>query len=110
MNIRLASDYFRARAEKYEVLGQLPQSKKTFMISGYVPEKAVPALEKALNEKYTLSMDVEELAEDEEGPVLLSNNGFSESVEGVLSPMDCQRKARLTQQQSCPSSTCFYLD
>ena len=54
------------------------------MISGYVPEKAVPALEKALNEKYTLSMDVEELAEDEEGPVLLSNNGFSESVEGVF--------------------------
>ena len=29
MNLRLASDYFRGRAEKYEVLGQLPQSKKT---------------------------------------------------------------------------------
>ena len=95
MNIRLASDYFRARAEKYEVLGQLPQSKKTFMISGYVPEKAVPALEKALNEKYTLSMDVEELAEDEEGPVLLSNNGFSESVEGVLESYGLPKKGEI---------------
>lgn len=95
MNIRLASDYFRARAEKYEVLGRLPQSKKTFMISGYVPEKAVPALEKALNEKYTLSMDVEELAEDEEGPVLLSNNGFSESVEGVLESYGLPKKGEI---------------
>lgn len=85
MNLRLAADYFRARAEKYEVLGQLPQSKRTFVVSGYVPKKAVPALEKALNEAFVLSMDTEEIKEEEEAPVLLSNNGFSEAVEGVLS-------------------------
>ena len=65
------------------------------MISGYVPQKAVPALEKALNEKYILSMDIEELAEDEEGPVLLSNNGFSESVEGVLESYGLPKKGEI---------------
>ena len=81
---KLISDYFRARAEKYQILGQLPQSKKTFLAEGYVPAKAVPALEKALNADFDLSFETEEIPEEEEMPVLLENNGFSESVEGVL--------------------------
>lgn len=82
--LKLISDYFRLRAEKYEVLGTIPQSQRTFVVSGYVAEKVVPALEKAIGETYDCVMDVEELKEDEEPPTLLSNNGFSESMEGVV--------------------------
>ena len=78
------SDYYRIRAEKYQVLGTLPQSGRTFLISGYVPAKAVPALRKAIEEKYDCVMDVEEPGEDEEPPTILHNNAFSSSVEGVL--------------------------
>ncbi len=78
------SDYYRIRAEKYQVLGTLPQSGRTFLISGYVPAKAVPALQKAIEEKYDCVMDVEEPGEDEEPPTILHNNAFSSSVEGVL--------------------------
>lgn len=84
-DLRLISDYYRLRAEKYEVLGTLPQSQKTFVISGYIPEKIVPAVKKAFDEKYDCILDVEEIAEEEEAPVLLKNNGFSKSFEGVLS-------------------------
>ena len=33
---KLISDYFRARAEKYQILGQLPQSKKPFLADGNI--------------------------------------------------------------------------
>lgn len=83
-NFKLISDYFRARAEKYEVLGQLPQSEKTFVLNGYVPAKSLEVFEKTLTENFVLSLESMDVPEDEEMPVLLSNNGFSESVEGVL--------------------------
>lgn len=95
MDFRLIGDYYRTRADKYEVLGQLPQSRKTFLITGYVPKKAVDILEKTLKEAFTLSMEVEEIGEEEEAPVLLSNNSFSESVEGVLSSYGLPKKGEI---------------
>ena len=82
--LKLLADYYRVRAEKYEVLGQLPQSERTFLISGYVPAKEVPKVQKALADKYDCVVDVEELKEDEEAPVLLKNNKFASSAEGIL--------------------------
>lgn len=82
--LMLLADYYRVRAEKYEVLGQLPQSERTFLISGYVPAKEVPKVQKALADKYDCVVDVEELKEDEEAPVLLKNNKFASSAEGIL--------------------------
>ena len=83
-DLELVSDYFRTRAEKYEVLGTLPQSQRTFVMSGYVPRRYVRALSKAIEEKYDCVFDIEDIKEDEEPPTLLSNNSFSSSVEGVL--------------------------
>lgn len=83
-DLKLISDYFRMRAEKYEVLGTIPQSQRTFVISGYVAKRAVPAVQKAIGERFDCIVDVEELKEDEEAPVILQNNKFSSSVEGVL--------------------------
>ena len=93
-NLRLVSDYFRARAQKYEVLGTLPQSRSAFLISGYVPKKAVAALEKALD-KFVLSIEVEEVPEDEEAPVLLKNNKFTESVEGIVASFGLPAKGEI---------------
>lgn len=94
-NLKLVSDYFRARAQKYEVLGTLPQSKSTFLISGYVPKKAVGVLDKALNEKFVMSMEVEEIPEEEDAPVLLKNNKFTESVEGIVESFGLPAKGEI---------------
>ena len=83
-DLRVVGDYYRMRAKKYEVLGTLPQSQRTFVISGYVPRKAAPAIEKAIGEHYDCVIDLDELKEDEEPPTVLQNNAFSSSVEGVL--------------------------
>ena len=83
-DLRLFVDYYRIRAEKYQILGQNPQSKQTFFISGYVPEGAVPLLKEKIENAYNCTVDVEEIKEEEEPPVLLKNGKISSSVEGVL--------------------------
>ena len=40
----LAADYIGARAEKYQVLGELWQSPHTFCLAGYLPAKDAPGL------------------------------------------------------------------
>ncbi|MGI6095981.1 MAG: V-type ATP synthase subunit I [Lachnospiraceae bacterium] len=93
-DLQLISDYYRMRAEKYDILGELPQSKKTFVVSGYVPQKAVAAVEKAMS-LYDCAVETEELAEEEEAPVLLQNNAFSECVEGVLASYGLPKKGEV---------------
>ena len=93
--LEIISDYFRMRAGKYEVLGTLPQSERTFVISGYVPQKAVPVVKKAIGEKFDCVLDVDDLKEDEEPPVILENNAFSDSVEGVLESFGLPKKGEI---------------
>ncbi len=83
-DLRLASDYYRVRAAKYEVLGKLLQSKRTFVLNGYILKKAAADLERKLNEQFTLSVEISDIPEDEEAPVLLQNNVLSSSFEGVV--------------------------
>lgn len=82
--LKVIGDYYRMRAKKYEILGTLPQSQRTFVISGYIPKKAAGAVGKAIGEHYDCVIDIDELKEDEEPPTVLQNNAFSSSVEGVL--------------------------
>ncbi len=83
-NLKIVSDYYRVRAEKYGVLGQLPQSHRTFVISGYIPQCEAQRVSDELTGKYDCMVDIEELKEDEEAPVILKNNPFSASMEGVV--------------------------
>ncbi len=82
-SIRFLRDYLTIREEKYSVTSSLPQSEHTFVLCGYTPAKFVPEVEKLLSE-YDTTVDVEDPAPDEETPVLLSNNPFSASVQGVV--------------------------
>ena len=108
--MKLVGDYFRMRAEKYEVLGTLPQSQRTFVMSGYVAAKAVPAIEKAIGERYDCVLDVEDLKEDEEPPIILKNNAFSSSVEASWNLTDCPIRVNSTQRRSCHFSMYFSLE
>ena len=46
------------RLEKYELLGSLLQSKKTFLVTGYVPERAAADLARELSEEFTLALEL----------------------------------------------------
>lgn len=94
-NLRMVSDYFRIRAQKYEVLGGLPQSEKTFIVNGYVPKREVKALEDRLTKNYELAFDVEDIPEDEDAPVLLKNSNFTASAEGITSSFGLPAKGEI---------------
>lgn len=94
-NLQLLADYYRVRSEKYAVLGELPQSDRTFVISGYVPKKCVADMERALKDKYDCVIDVEDLKEDEEAPVLLKNNSFASGAESVLTAFGLPGKGEI---------------
>lgn len=83
--IMLLQDYDRMRSDKYEVIGQIMQSNHTFIVTGYIPEREVKSLEEALNKKFTAVIEVEKPSEEEDVPVLLKNNGFSQPLESVVS-------------------------
>ncbi len=83
-DLRVVSDYYRTRAEKYRLLGTIPQTRKAFFIEGWVPKESAGAVAKLLTEKYGAVVDYEEKKEGEIEPTLLRNNKFSRNYEPVL--------------------------
>lgn len=81
--VRFYADYQAMREEKYAAIGRLLQSRHTFVLSGYIPERESEGLKAYLEEKFTADVRFSEPAEDEDVPVLLLNNGFARPLESV---------------------------
>lgn len=84
VEIKEIVDYYTVRADKYRVVGNILQSKHTFFVTGYIPEKEIKDLCETLESRYPVVIDVEEPDENEEVPVLLSNTKTAGAVEGVV--------------------------
>ncbi len=94
-DLKMVSDYYRLRAQKYEVLGTLPQTKNTFALSGYIPVTRAAKVAEELTTEYGAAVELEGIGEKEEAPVLLKNNKFADSVEGVLSSYGLPKKGEV---------------
>ena len=70
-------------------------SKNVYFISGYVPAKTADQLVKELQETYGVMAESTELAPDEEAPVLLQNNSFAQSGEGILNSFGLPAKGEI---------------
>jgi V/A-type H+-transporting ATPase subunit I len=81
---RIASDYYRTRAEKYRILGTIPQSENMFFLEGWIPKTKAGPVKNMLELKFDALVEMEETLPDDFEPTLLKNNSFSESAEGVL--------------------------
>ena len=83
-DISFLADYDTMRGEKYEVIGHLLQSKNIFILTGFIPVREKAALEEAIITKFDIAISYEDVRDDEEVPVQLSNNAFSAPLEGVI--------------------------
>ncbi|MDF2950853.1 MAG: hypothetical protein K0S18_436 [Anaerocolumna sp.] len=83
-DIRFLFDYDTMRAEKYEVISRILQSKKVFMLTGFIPNKEAESLSEELNQQFDISVELENPSEEDDVPVLLHNNGFSSPLEGII--------------------------
>ena len=77
-------DYFRVRAQKYRVLGELWQSRTVFFLEGYVPEAAAEKVKARILERFAAQVEIRDPEAGEQPPVLLKNGRIAESVQGVL--------------------------
>ena len=98
-------DYCSMQIEKCEVLSILRQSRRTFIITGYVPAKNVAELEEELTKSFTVFVETEEPEEDEETPVVLENNGFASPMEPVLEGYGLPTRGEV---DPCTPMACFY--
>jgi V/A-type H+/Na+-transporting ATPase subunit I len=91
--LEILQDVLAIEKDKASIISSFGKTEKIFVLSGWVPAKLTGELEKALQEvtqSYTLSL--EDPAEDEDHPVLLSNPSIVQPVEFI------------TEQYSLPSS------
>lgn len=94
-DIRFAVDYYQMRAEKYGVIGRLAQSKRTFFVTGYVPQRDTQRLCRELEDQYDAAVYLEDPLPEDDVPVLLQNNKFAEPVEGVLESFSLPGKGEM---------------
>lgn len=79
--IKFMSDYYTMRADKYRILSKLSQSRRVFVIEGYIPTSARGRLA-AIERKYDAAVEFEDAGDD--APVALRNPRLTEPVEGVV--------------------------
>ncbi len=81
-DIQTTQDYFRIRADKYNVINNLDHSKYVFIIEGFVPEEDCEKLEALCERVATCTVEFSDAGED--APVKLKNNKFAEPAQGIL--------------------------
>ncbi len=103
-NIKFAADYYSSRAEKYQVLGDLPQSANAFFISGYTPAASADKVAKKL-EDCGAFVEISDPAPEEEVPCELSNGFLSDPMESVVSAFSYPAPAEIDPSKI---TACFY--
>ncbi len=98
-------DYYAMRIEKYQVLSMLRQSRRTFIITGYIPAENAPALEQELQQTFTVFTETEEPGSKEDVPIALKNNSFAAPMEPVLEGYSLPGRGEV---DPCTPMACFY--
>ncbi len=80
--IKETQDYFRIRADKYNVINELDHTRHTFVITGYIPEEDCDRLEKLCDRIAPCCVEFGEAGED--APVKLKNNRFAQPAQGIV--------------------------
>lgn len=76
-------DYYVMRAEKYEKIESLANTKHVFILTGYITEKNAKELQSLFVSKYDAVVELED-DNSEDAPIVLHNNPVTRPVEGVL--------------------------
>lgn len=82
--LKIYRDYLTIRRERYTVREKLAQTRKTFLLEGYIPEKYAQSVKKRLETEFECFIEIENLTESDNPPIEFDNNGFVSPVETVV--------------------------
>lgn len=99
------SDYFLMKKDKYEALGKLLFSRKTFIMEGFIAEREVKSLQEVLVTNFDVSADFSDPNEEDDVPVLLKNNPLVSPVEDIVKSYSLPSKLDLDPN---PAMAFFY--
>ncbi|MDL2254075.1 V-type ATP synthase subunit I [Ruminococcaceae bacterium OttesenSCG-928-I18] len=78
-------DHMRMRAEKYDAIERLVQSRHTFILEGFVPQKVAKQLHRELEETFECAVDTYHAGYDNtECPTVVENKWFVRPTETIL--------------------------
>lgn len=81
-NIQLFHDYLTIERDRCKILSNMLKTNKTFYINGWIPEKSKEKVENVL-QQYECWYEFLEPEEEEQYPILLNNNSFSQPFESI---------------------------
>lgn len=81
--IRNTQDYFRIRADKYNVINELDHTKHIFVVNGFVPEEDCDKLQKLCEHAVTCYIEFEDV-DEADAPVKLKNSKFAEPAQSIV--------------------------
>lgn len=103
--LKFTIDYYMMRGEKYEVIGKLAHTRRTFILTGFIAERDCEPLEDTLSRRFDLAIEFEEPGEKDDVPVILSNNAFAAPVESVVESYSMPGKG---ERDPTGAMACFY--
>lgn len=106
-DVKLICDYFRMRADKYGIIGDINQSDRVFILSGYTTAGYADKLGAILTERFGAYAEFEEPGPEDDVPVVLQNNGFARPVEGVIAGYSLPGKGEI--DPTFPVSLFYYI-
>ncbi len=81
-DIELISDWYLSKALRIEAQNTLDNSKHTVVVRGYIPTCDLDLLKETLTKKFTVHIENEE-ATDDDAPVKLKGNAFTEPAQSI---------------------------
>lgn len=91
--IQFAEDYLSICREKITAYGSVPESERVFYVKGYIAKRDADRVSDYLQKHFDAAVEISEPGEDEDVPVLLSNNFFAAPLEGITGMYSLPGKA-----------------
>lgn len=88
-------DYDLMRQEKYHVLEKTLTSNNAFILNGYCTAKNANAIKEDLESSFSCVVDIQDIPEDEDAPVLLENNAFAAPLEDTVASYSLPGKGEI---------------
>lgn len=92
--LKFMQDYYIMRADKYEIIEKLSNTKHVFVLTGYIVKDNAQKLLDLLVERFDAHVELSD-SEDTDTPVALKNNSFSEPVESVLKTYSLPKRSEI---------------